>query len=73
MTIWTNRYSGDMEEKTDLRMLTRQMLRMRKWTIQDLADHMGASRQVIANWLNGSCGLGYERVERLLWLIGVRY
>lgn len=62
-----------MEERTDLRMLTRQMMRIRKWTIQDLADHMGTTRQVMSNWLNGSKGLGYDRVERLLWLIGVRY
>jgi transcriptional regulator with XRE-family HTH domain len=64
--------AGD-EKRTDLRMITRRMLRERKWTQQRLADEIGTTRQQVCNWLNGAKGLPYDNTERLLWLLGIRY
>lgn len=64
--------AGD-EKRTDLRLIARRMLRERKWTQQRLADEIGTTRQQVCNWLNGAKGLPYDNIERLLWLLGIRY
>lgn len=60
----------DEKAKVNLRKITEKRMEKEGWSQAELARYLGTTSQVVNNWLKGRQNLAYERIERLLQILG---